>query len=292
MAEDLPVIEKLAWQCGPRTFFCGARTLIAGVLNVTPDSFSDGDRYFRAGKAVERALEMAADGADIVDVGGESSRPGSDPVPLEEELRRVLPVIEGIRAASDVTISIDTQKAEVARRAIERGAEIVNDISALREDPAMAPLVAERGVGLVLMHMRGRPKTMQRDPQYDDVVADVETFLEERGRAAIDAGVRFEQICLDPGIGFGKTLEHNLALIGATNRLRDLGRPVLLGMSRKSFIGGLLELPVDDRVEGGLAAAVVGVLRGADILRVHDVRETRRAVIVADALRPYCHDES
>ena len=284
-------IETLSWQCGPRTFFCGARTLIAGVVNVTPDSFSDGGDFLDPDAAIARALEMAAEGADMIDIGGESSRPGADSVPLEEELGRVLPVIEGIRASSDVPISIDTIKAEVARRAIARGVEIVNDISALRSDPAMGPLVAEKGVGLILMHMKGTPRTMQQHPEYEDVVAEVEAFLEERLEAALRIGIEIEQICLDPGIGFGKTLEHNLELIAAGWRFRSLGTPLLVGMSRKSFIGSLLDLPVGERLEGSLAAAAAAVLRGADILRVHDVRATRRAVAVADAIKPYVQQE-
>jgi dihydropteroate synthase len=284
-------IETLSWQCGPRTFFCGARTLIAGVLNVTPDSFSDGGQFVDVNAAVEHALAMAAEGADMIDIGGESSRPGSDPVPLEEELRRVLPVIEGIRAASDVPISVDTTKAEVVRRAIGLGVEIVNDISALCADPAMAPLIADKGVGVILMHMRGAPRTMQQGPEHNDVIAEVEAFLEERMNAAIRAGIEIEQICVDPGIGFGKTLEHNLELIAAGWRFRALGTPLLVGMSRKSFIGALLDLPANERLEGSLAAAVTAVLRGADILRVHDVRETRRAVTIADAIKPYVQQE-
>jgi len=188
----------------------------------------------------------------------------------------------------DVAISVDTARAEVARAAIERGAEIVNDITALRGDPEMGRVVADSGAGLILMHMQGTPETMQENPRYDDVVAEVEAFLEERIQTAEDAGIERERLCIDPGIGFGKTLDHNLALIAAAGRLRRLGVPVLLGASRKSFIGALLDLPADERLEGSLAAAVVGVLQGADVVRVHDVQATRRAVAIADALRPHC----
>ena len=281
-------VKTLSWRCGARTFFCGPRALIAGVLNVTPDSFSDGGRFFRTEDAVRRARQMAEEGADFIDVGGESSRPGSVRLGTQEELRRVLPVIEEVRAMMDVAISVDTARAEVARAAIERGAEIVNDITALRGDPEMGRVVADSGAGLILMHMQGTPETMQENPRYDDVVAEVEAFLEERIQTAEDAGIERERLCIDPGIGFGKTLDHNLALIAAAGRLRRLGVPVLLGASRKSFIGALLDLPADERLEGSLAAAVVGVLQGADVVRVHDVQATRRAVAIADALRPHC----
>ena len=273
------------WRCRARTFFCGPRTLVAGVLNVTPDSFSDGGRYVDPRRAVERACAMAEAGADLLDVGGESSRPGSAPVPYEVELERVLPVIEGIRTVSDIPLSIDTTKAVVARRALDRGVEIVNDITALRGDPEMAEVVAEFEAGLVLMHMLGGPRTMQDRPSYEDVVGEVEEFFEERIEAALAAGIERDCLCLDPGIGFGKRLEDNLALIAACRRFRRLGAPVLLGMSRKSFIGELLDTPIDERLEGSLAAAVAGVLHGADIVRVHDVAETRKALAVADALK-------
>lgn len=279
-------IEKIRWRCGPRTFFCGPRTLIAGILNVTPDSFSDGGRHATAREAIEHARALIDAGADFLDIGGESSRPGSDPVPLDEELRRVLPVIEAIRTQSDIPLSIDTCKAEVARRAIERGVEIVNDITALRGDAGMAGVVAASGAGLVLMHMKGAPKTMQAAPHYDDVAAEVEAFFEERLVAAENAGIDTAQICLDPGIGFGKRLEDNLALVAAGWRFRELGLPVLVGASRKAFIGALLDLPVGERLEGSLAAAVAAVLGGADIVRVHDVAQTRRALAVADAVKP------
>lgn len=279
-------VEKLIWQCGPRTFFCGARTLIAGVLNITPDSFSDGGRYLDTRRAVEHGLAMVQEGADILDIGGESTRPSSSGVSLEEELSRVLPVIEGIRASSDVALSIDTMKAEVARRAIERGVEIVNDVSALRFDPEMMQVVADSEAGVILMHMQGMPATMQQNPQYEDVVGEVEEFLELRLEAAQRAGIDQGRICIDAGIGFGKTLEHNLHLIRAGWRLRGLGVPVMLGASRKSFIGRLLNgAPPEERLEGSLAAAVAGVLHGADIVRVHDVLPTRRACAVADAIK-------
>ncbi len=261
------------------------RVLIMGILNVTPDSFSDGGRFLSPDAAVERALAMEKEGADIIDVGGESSRPGADPVPVEEELRRVLPVLERLRGKLRIPISIDTTKAEVAEAALRAGASIVNDISALRFDPAMAPLVAEFGAGLVLMHMLGTPKTMQQAPHYEDVVTEVRDFLAERAQYAQSQGIPREAIAVDPGIGFGKTVEHNLELLRRLPELVELGFPVLVGPSRKSFIGAILGLGVEERLEGTLAACAVAVVRGADILRVHDVKEVRRAADLALHLR-------
>lgn len=281
-------VERLVWRCRTRTFFCGARTLVAGILNVTPDSFSDGGDFFDPRRAVEHAIEMVQAGADFIDIGGESTRPQALPVSLEEELGRLLPVIEGIRALSDVPISVDTYKAEVARRVLDRGVEIINDISALNADPAMGEVVAASGAGLILMHMQGTPQTMQANPLYEDVVGEVESFLEARMEAAQRAGIDAECLCLDPGIGFGKNLNHNLAVLASGWRFRALGAPVFIGASRKSFIGKLLNATVDERLEGSLAAAVAGVLNGADIVRVHDVAETRKACAIADALKSYC----
>ncbi|MBC7097612.1 dihydropteroate synthase [Candidatus Bipolaricaulota bacterium] len=261
------------------------RVLIMGILNVTPDSFSDGGRFLSPDAAVERALVMEGEGADIIDIGGESSRPGAEPVSVEEELGRVLPVLERLRGRLRIPISIDTTKAEVAEAALRAGACIVNDISALRFDPAMAPLVAEFGAGLVLMHMLGTPKTMQQSPHYDDVVREVRGFLAERAQYAQSQGIPREAIAVDPGIGFGKTVEHNLELLRRLPELVELGFPVLVGPSRKSFIGALLGLPVEERLEGTLAACAVAVVRGADILRVHDVRQVRRAADLAWHLR-------
>lgn len=257
-----------------------------GVLNATPDSFSDGGRYLDPEKAVRRALEMEAEGADMIDVGGESTRPGAEPVSVEEQIRRVLPVIAGIREHATLPISIDTVNSEVARAALEAGADIVNDISCCG-DPQMAETVARYGAGFVIMHIQGEPKTMQDNPHYTDVVEEVECCLLRVARSVEAAGVSREQICLDPGIGFGKLLAHNLALIGASGRFRASGYPVLLGMSRKSFIGMLAGGKADDRLEGSLAAAVAGALAGADVLRVHDVAASRKALSVADALRSH-----
>jgi dihydropteroate synthase len=255
-----------------------------GVVNVTPDSFYDGGRFFDPEAAVERGLELVDQGADILDVGGESSRPGSDPVPADEELRRVLPVLRGIRRRSGVFLSIDTTKRAVAEAALDAGADIINDISALRFDPSLLGLAASSGAAVVLMHMLGTPKTMQTAPAYADVLAEVGAFLAERTAAAEAAGVDTERIILDPGIGFGKRLEDNLALFNGLSSLAAAGRPVLVGPSRKSFLGALLDLPAGERLEGTLAASVLSVVRGAHILRVHDVLAVRRAVRTAEAV--------
>ena len=250
-----------------------------GVINVTPDSFSDGGVHFDADMAANAARRMRDEGAAIVDVGGESTRPGSDGVTLDEELRRVLPVLE--RLHGEVPVSIDTAKAEVARRALELGAELVNDVTALRGDRDLAGVVADGGAYVCLMHMQGEPRTMQRDPQYDDVVSDVASFLEERLRAAVDAGIPEERICLDPGIGFGKSVAHNLELIRRLDTLAALGRPVLIGISRKSTLRALTGS--EDLVAASVGAAVSAFERGATILRVHDVKPHVDALAVAGA---------
>ncbi len=255
-----------------------------GVINVTPDSFSDGGRYFEAGRAVERGFELADQGADIIDVGGESTRPGSLPVPEDEELRRVVPVIETLRRRTEALLSVDTTKSAVARAALDAGADIVNDTSALRTDPDMAGVVARSGAGLVLMHMKGTPLTMQQDPRYDDVLAEIRSFLAERLRTAESLGIARERIVVDPGIGFGKTYEDNLLLLRRQELFGELERPLLLGFSRKAFLGRILHLPPGERLEGTIAAAVVSVVRGAHILRVHDVAEVARAVRTAEAI--------
>jgi dihydropteroate synthase len=263
-----------------------------GVVNVTPDSFSDGGLYLDADAAIAHARELIGEGAEIVDVGGESTRPGAEPVSAAEELRRVLPVVQGITAAATgVQVSIDTSKASVARACIEAGASLVNDVSALRADPEMAALVAESGTECCLMHMRGEPRTMQADPHYDDVVDDVRAFLQEQLAHAVDAGVREERIMLDPGIGFGKTLAHNLALLRRLDELTGIGRPLVVGTSRKSFIGRVLadaagrDEPVAaaERLPGTIATNVLAYERGASVFRVHDVAPVRAALTVAAA---------
>ena len=261
------------------------RTALMGVLNITPDSFSDGGQFLDVEKAVAHGVELAAEGADIIDIGGESTRPGAQPVPVVEEIRRVAPVIRGLRAQISIPISIDTHKAEVARRALEEGADIVNDISALRLDAGMASLAAAEKVPVILMHMQGMPRTMQLNPSYVDVVSEVAEFLRARAQLAIAAGIDPAAIVVDPGIGFGKSFEHNLALLRNIPALAALGFPVLVGVSRKAFIGKILDAVPEDRLEGSLAAAAVAVLGGACIIRVHDVRPTARFMRVIEAIR-------
>ncbi len=276
---------QLIWRCRGREIVCGQKTLIMGILNATPDSFSDGGKFQALETAVARGLQMAAEGADIIDIGGESTRPGAQPVSAEEEIRRTIPLIAELQKQPRCLISIDTRKADVARAAVAAGADIINDVSALA-DPGMAAVAAETGAGLVLMHMLGTPETMQNNPQYADVVSDVRNFLEERIAFAVARGVALEQITLDPGIGFGKTDEHNLALLKGIPVLTALGRPVLIGASRKGFIGRMLGGRPDERLAGSLAVAGFSILRGAHILRVHDVKESCDAARLVDKLRP------
>jgi dihydropteroate synthase len=272
------------WRVGERAFDCSERTLVMGIVNVTPDSFSDGGRFFLPVYAVRHAQELIAQGADIVDIGGESTRPGSEPVDAEEEIGRVVPVIRRLVDENPgVVVSIDTRKAEVAAAALWEGASIVNDVSAGR-DAAMFDVVKGAGAGIVLMHMKGEPKTMQDAPMYEDVVGEVHHFLRERVEAAAFAGIDAERIAVDPGIGFGKALDDNLELMRRVDSLLDLARPLLVGPSRKRFIGAILDLPEDQRVEGSVGAVAWMVARGAHVVRVHDVRETVRAVRVIDAI--------
>jgi len=254
-----------------------------GVVNVTPDSFSDGGLYLDPGAAIRHGEELTEAGAAILDVGGESTRPGAEEVPVEEELRRVGPVIEGL-AGGEATISIDTSKAAVAEAALDAGAEIVNDVTALRGDPEMAALCADRGVTVVLMHMLGTPRTMQEEARYEDVVDDVKAFLAGRVEAAAAAGVREERIWLDPGIGFGKTAAHNLELLWRLSKLRELGRPLVVGTSRKSFIGKVDGSEAGERLGGTIASSVLAAAEGAEVLRVHDVAEVGQAMTVAGAI--------
>jgi dihydropteroate synthase len=258
------------------------RPSVMGVVNVTPDSFSDGGVNLEPDKAVATARRMVEEGAAIVDIGGESTRPGASAVDVDEELSRIVPVLEQLEG---VPVSIDTSKAEVARRAIELGAELVNDVTALRGDPGLAGVVAESGAYLCLMHMQGEPRTMQADPRYDDVVSEVAALLEERLTFAVEAGIDEERVCLDPGIGFGKTVEHNFELIRRLDELAALGRPVLIGISRKSSLGKLLGDPeaTTGSVAASVGAAVAAYERGATILRVHDVREHVEALTAAQA---------
>ncbi len=255
-----------------------------GVINVTPDSFSDGGLYFDKDNAVERGLELVKQGADILDVGGESTRPGSNPITPDEEMSRIIPVISEIRKKTHVLISVDTTKSEVAEAALEAGADIINDISAFRFDDRMPLIATETGVPVILMHMKGVPQNMQSNPYYEDLFQEIRCFLEERMATAEAYGIKRENIIIDPGIGFGKSLEHNLAIINNLNFLEGLDRPILVGLSRKSFIGKILNLPPQERVEGTIASAVLSVLNGAHILRIHDVQSVKRAIIVAEAI--------
>jgi dihydropteroate synthase len=261
------------------------RIIVMGVVNTTPDSFSDGGEFFDANRAVDHALRLVAEGADIIDVGGESTRPGADPVSSEEEMRRVLPVIERLVPQIDIPISIDTYKESVARAALTAGAAIVNDISGLTADSQLAQTVTEFGAGLILMHKRGDPTTMQSDTHYDNLIAEIRQFLREAISKAEAAGVDPTRIMIDPGIGFGKDLAGNLEIINSVGRLAELGKPVLIGASRKSFIGRITGADPAHRLHGSLAAAVAAVIYGAAAVRVHDVKETREAVDVAIHLR-------
>lgn len=271
--------------CRGRVLDLGRRTHVMGVLNVTPDSFSDGGQYADANKALDHGREMAAQGADIIDIGGESTRPGAEQVSEEVELRRIIPVVERLSAELPVPLSVDTYKSSVARKALEAGASIVNDISGLRFSPDMAKVAADYGAAVVIMHIKGTPRDMQKNPVYTDVVAEVMEYLDEGIGIALKAGVDREKILIDPGIGFGKTVEHNLALINRLGELRVLGRPMVLGTSRKKFIGTILDIPVaEQRVEGTAATVAIGIERGAQVMRVHDVAQMVRVARMTDAI--------
>jgi dihydropteroate synthase len=272
-------------RCRRRTFTLGKRTLLMGVLNVTPDSFSDGGLFFDKETAIARGLKMVEEGADFIDIGGESTRPGSKPLGLDEELRRVIPVIEFLVKEVDVPISIDTYKSAVAKKAIEAGAQIINDISGLHLDPSLSQVAAKEDVPLVLMHMRGNPETMQKNIHYESLFSEIIQYLKDSIQRAESAGVDSEQIIIDPGIGFGKTVEDNLLILKNLQEFKILGKPLLLGTSRKTFIGKILNADVTDRLEGTLSSIVVGVLNGAHIIRCHDVIQARRAIAIADAVR-------
>ena len=273
-------------RCRKRTFTLGKKTLLMGVLNVTPDSFSDGGLFFEKEKAVDRGLQMVEEGADILDIGGESTRPASHPLSQEEELRRVIPVIESLSRKTEVPISIDTYKTSVAREALQAGAEIINDVSGLHFDPGLAEAAAREKVPIILMHIRGTPETMQRDVHYDSLFSEILQYLKTSIQRAESAGVDPDQIIIDPGIGFGKTAEHNLLILKHLSEFRILGKPILLGTSRKSFIGKILNTEaIPERLDGTLASIAIGVLNGAHIIRCHDVPEAKKATAVADAIR-------
>lgn len=277
--------KRYSLRMGSRTLELGRRTLIMGILNVTPDSFSDAGKFYDFHSAVQQALEMIIGGADLLDIGGESTRPGSDPVPPDVELDRVIPVIQAIRRSSDIPISIDTTKAEVAREALAAGADMVNDVSSLRFDHQMADVVARAGVPVIFMHMQGAPKTMQQNPFYSSLFSEIIAFLEERIQHAAKQGIDREQIIVDPGIGFGKTVAHNLYLIRDLDLFRSLDCPILIGASRKRFIGAILERPLEDREMGTAVANAFSIAAGAHIMRVHDVERHKQVAVMGDALR-------
>jgi len=279
--DNRPTMEL---RCGAQRIRTGERTLVMGIINATPDSFSGDGLGGDVGAMVERGEQMAAEGADILDIGGESTRPGSEPVDVPTEMKRVLPVIEGIRSRVSIPISIDTHKAEVARGALDAGATIVNDISGLRADADMAELAAARGAPVIVMHILGTPRTMQENPYYDDLMGEIASYLRESVDLAERAGVQRDQVVIDPGFGFGKTVEHNLEIVRRLRELRSLGQPVLLGPSRKSTIGKVLDLPPEERLEGTLAIIALAIANGADMVRVHDVRPAVRAARMADAV--------
>ncbi len=267
-----------------KTFEFGLRTYIMGVLNVTPDSFSDGAKFLDADSAVEYARRMLADGADIIDVGGESTRPGSEPVPADEEKKRVLPVIERLAKETDAVISVDTTKAKVAEAALSAGASMVNDISGLHFDSALPKVIADRGVPVCIMHIRGTPKNMQVNPVYNDLMGEIIDHLSKGLEIAQKAGILHEKIMVDPGIGFGKTLEHNLEILRRLKELKVLGCPILVGTSRKSVIGQVLGLPVEDRLDGTAATVAISIANGVDMIRVHDVKQMARVAKMSDAV--------
>jgi dihydropteroate synthase len=271
--------------CRKRTLTLGKQTLLMGILNITPDSFSDGGFFFEKDKAVAHGLKMVEEGADIIDIGGESTRPGSKPLELEEELRRVIPVIESIAKGVDVPISIDTYKSDVAQRAIDAGADIINDISGLHFDPRLAQVAAREDIPLILMHIRGTPETMQKDVHYDSLFSEIIQYLKDSIQRAESNGVDPKKIIIDPGIGFGKTVLDNLLLIKNLDEFRILGKPILLGTSRKTFIGKILEAEVGERLEGTLSSIAIGVLKGAHIIRSHDVYQAKKAIAIADAIK-------
>jgi dihydropteroate synthase len=273
------------WRCRDRVLTLGARTIVMGILNVTPDSFSDGGRCLDLASARARAIQMAEEGADIIDIGGESSRPGSAPVSVEEEIRRVVPVVEALRGATDCILSVDTRKAEVAERALEKGAHVINDISAMTHDERMPDIAKQSKAGVILMHMKGEPATMQQNPRYDDVVEEVAQWLEARLRDLSSRGIDPSSMALDPGIGFGKTMDHNMMLLRGLARLGRTGRAIVVGVSRKRFLGAITGREVGDRAAASLGAAAYAIMRGAHIIRVHDVKESCDVARVVDMLK-------
>jgi len=277
--------NRRPFACGDFELNLGKRTHLMGVLNVTPDSFFDGGRFLRLEDALKKAEQMVSEGADILDIGGESSRPGAIPVNVEEEKKRVLPVIRSLRKHFPIPISIDTVKAEIAEAALGEGAAIINDIGGLQRDTRIAGIAARYGAGVVIMHMKGRPGYMQDAPEYENVSREVRDYLQRGIEAGRRAGIPEDHVLIDPGIGFGKTFSHNLEIVRNLPDFLDLKKPILVGLSRKSFLGRVSGLPPEERLEGSLAGAVIAILQGVSVLRIHDVKETKRAVQVADLFR-------
>lgn len=276
--------SKFRLQLGNKSLELSSRTHIMGILNVTPDSFSDGGKFFEPRKAIECGVEMAEEGADIIDIGAESTRPGAESVSAEEELNRLIPVLEGLLNKVDVPISVDTYKSSIAETALKAGAHLINDISGLRFDSMMKKVVAKFQVPVVIMHIKGEPRNMQQNPYYEDLIGEIYGYLAESIHIAEEAGIKRNDIIVDPGIGFGKRLQDNYEIIRRLSEFQGLGCPILIGPSRKSFIGTVLDLPPDQRLEGTLAAVAIGIQNGAHIVRVHDVKEVSRAGRIADLL--------
>jgi dihydropteroate synthase len=275
---------KISWNNFTLDF--SKKTCIMGILNVTPDSFSDGGHFFDKTTAIKRALQMAEEGADIIDIGGESTRPGSEPLPVEEELKRTIPVIEALIKETTIPISIDTYKSKVAKRALDAGASMVNDISGLRFDPGMPGIVSQYKIPVVIMHIKGAPKDMQKNPVYEALIPEIMDYFREGIRRASEAGISGDKIIIDPGIGFGKTFEHNLEIIHNLNEFTLLEKPVMIGLSRKAFIGKIIgDVSAGERLEGTAAAVTVSIMNGANIVRVHDVKEMVKVAKVADAIK-------
>lgn len=276
--------KEYSLQIKDKNYTLGQRTWLMGILNVTPDSFSDGGLYYNKQNAVKRGLQLIEEGADILDIGGESTRPGSDPITVEEEKKRVLPVLSEIRKHTDSFISVDTTKSEVLKSALDHGADILNDISGMRFDPKILKLASEKDIPVVIMHMKGTPKNMQKKPRYENVIEEIKSFLKKRVETALKTGIKKNKIIIDPGIGFGKRLKDNLKIIGNLSSFNELDLPILIGVSRKSFIGNLLNVSPDQRIEGTIASSLVSILQGAHILRSHDIASLKKAIIVTEAI--------
>ncbi len=278
-------IDNFEREIKGKIFNFGEKSFVMGILNITEDSFSDGGKYINADKAIERAIKMVEDGADILDIGAESTRPGAIPVSEEEELERIVPIVEKLSKLVKVPISIDTYKSEVAKYSLRAGADIINDITGLKGESTMAEVVSDNDAYVIIMHMQGTPQTMQSNPEYQDVVSDICLDLKESFSIAEIAGIKKEKVIIDPGIGFGKSTNHNLEIIKRVGEFKIFGAPILIGASRKSMIGNVLNLPVNERVEGSLAVAASSVMNGASIIRVHDVKETKRTLIMIDSIK-------